>query len=72
MAETLCWSCARAYPGHGCCWADKFEPMPDWCAGVRLRYDAQGNKTVSYHVYSCPLYDKEQRKKPKRNTAPQG
>ena len=72
MPETLCWSCSRAYPGHGCCWADKFEPMPDWCAGVRLRYDANGNKTVSYHVYSCPLYDKEQRKKTKRNPAPQG
>lgn len=71
MAETLCWSCARAYPGHGCCWADKFIPVPDWCAGTRKRYDANGKETVTYHVYSCPLYEKDKRGK-KRNTAPRG
>ena len=61
-ADTLCWSCRRAYPGNGCCWADKFEPVPDWCAGTKIRYDGD-KKIVSYRVYTCPLFEKDMPRK---------
>jgi len=28
--NSLCWHCHKAYGGHGCPWADRLEPNPNW------------------------------------------
>lgn len=52
--QTLCWGC-RNSSRSGCSWSKRFEPVQGWEA-------IRNERTDSYHVVSCPLYDAEARK----------
>ena len=50
--ETLCWRCNR--PGtNTCSWDASLKPVEGWDAEVRQWCGGD----VSWHVYSCPLFD---------------
>ncbi|MGN0585855.1 MAG: hypothetical protein ACI4JF_01100 [Oscillospiraceae bacterium] len=61
MADTLCRSCSRAYPGNGC-WADNFNPVPGWTAVERTMIN-MGKPIVSYRVVDCPMFEKDKPRK---------
>lgn len=62
-AESLCWKCARAYPGNGCQWADKFRPVDGWTAEPTLKCSRAGAAPIrSYHVTECPKFVRDMRK----------
>ena len=53
--KTLCWECSRVYKGRGCCWSDRFEPVPGWEAVPTVKSSGR-YKTDSYNVRRCPLF----------------
>lgn len=54
MAQSLCWSCQKAY--GGCPWSAKKAPVKGWRA--KKMFDL-GYGRPSYVVLECPLYEKE-------------
>lgn len=58
--ETLCWKCARAYPGNGCEWADNFRPVDGWTAEPTLKGGLEPIR--SYRVSECPKFVREARR----------
>ena len=61
--ETICWSCANAC--GGCEWSERFRPVPGWTAvetvikiNATVNGSSQKTETQSYHVISCPKYQK--------------
>ena len=55
--HTLCWDCKNA-TNNGCPWSDHAEPVPGWEAR-KTKIKFSGEKTDSYHVYSCPLFKRD-------------
>lgn len=49
-----CWTCKNACNG-GCCWSDRFEPVPGWKAEKSVFWDC-GQKVETYKIIECPLY----------------
>ena len=55
--HSLCWDCSRASK-NGCPWAAEGKPVDGWRARkTTIRFS--GEKTDSYHVWSCPLFDRD-------------
>lgn len=54
--ETICWFCENSGK-NGCCWDEKFEPVPGWAAiPSEIRSARDGQKIQSYFVLDCPQY----------------
>lgn len=53
--ETLCWTCAHAYPSRGCSWAKRRIPVEGWIA--QEHNYATVKKT--YEVMYCPEYEND-------------
>jgi hypothetical protein len=53
--ETLCWTCAHAYPSRGCSWARRRIPVKGWIA------EEHNYVTVkkTYDVLYCPEYEND-------------
>ena len=61
QSETLCWRCARSTGKNMCSWARSFGPVTGWDAQPTTLASSQGKMRDSFHVRSCPQYDKEAR-----------
>lgn len=59
---SLCWSCINAVPSadgkRGCSWSRNGEPVEGWDAKMQRVKVNRGSSVVSYHVKSCPKYQK--------------
>lgn len=74
---TLCWSCKNAC--GGCSWSKSFAPVEGWTARPTKvvkwgRWKTKSGKSVrrayeeqSYHVEACPLYQREKKRKVRRD-----
>lgn len=63
---TLCWDCARALPGNGCPWANRFKPVKGWDAEETtikvIRSECSQNRyreERAYRVRGCPLFRRD-------------
>lgn len=56
--SSLCWDCANAL--CGCDWSRDFKPVEGWEAKFS---PATKNKVESYHVISCPQFEKDKERK---------
>ena len=55
--HTLCWDCSHA-TDNKCPWATSERPVPGWRARpTTIRFASE--KTDSFHVYYCPLFDRD-------------
>lgn len=57
-ADTICWTCRR--PGTGTCsWDKSLTPVEGWTATVQPWSVTTTQRTDSYIVHRCPLYEED-------------
>ena len=70
--HTLCWDCALA-TSDKCPWADHGEPVPGWGARATKIKHRHGTGdaviTDSFHVWRCPLFERDAEKGGRRKAA---
>lgn len=54
---TLCQKCSRL----DCSWMRDLIPVPGWEATPSKIKNGEGRKVKSYHVISCPLYERSKK-----------